>query len=108
MAAEFPETSNNKSLRLLVVVCSIQDEPWRQELHEGFISLFGPRRQRVRPKDVQPQRRIIGKHPHALKGKDTLTDSLKYMILREKKLLQLFQFEMKRNTLLSAGTANSY
>lgn len=44
---------------LLVVVCSIQDEPPTQEPPEGFLLSFDPLSQRVRPKDVQPQRRII-------------------------------------------------
>ncbi|KAG9049968.1 hypothetical protein FS837_008318 [Tulasnella sp. UAMH 9824] len=56
--ASVPGSDEGKE-RLLVIVCSIQDEPWGEELYDEFLCLSGPRWQRVRPKDVQPQRRII-------------------------------------------------
>lgn len=43
----------------MIMVCTIHDDAWNEEGHERLLSFLGARWQRVRPKDVQPQRRII-------------------------------------------------
>ncbi|KAG8917598.1 hypothetical protein FRC01_002349, partial [Tulasnella sp. 417] len=56
--ASIPSSGTGAS-EFIIMVCTIQDDAWNEEGHEGLLSFLGARWQRVRPKDVQPQRRII-------------------------------------------------
>ncbi|KIO23681.1 hypothetical protein M407DRAFT_26884 [Tulasnella calospora MUT 4182] len=56
--AAFPDDSPEKQ-SLLVIVGSIKDEPLDGPWHNGLLSIFEPRLQPVRPKNVHPQSRIL-------------------------------------------------
>lgn len=43
------------------MVCTIEDDALNEETHEWLLSFLVARPQRVRPKDTQPQRRVISK-----------------------------------------------
>ncbi|KAG9049964.1 hypothetical protein FS837_008314 [Tulasnella sp. UAMH 9824] len=44
---------------LLIMVCTIEDDALNEEAHEWLLSFLVARPQRIRPKDTQPQRRVI-------------------------------------------------
>lgn len=95
--------------RLIIAIGSVQDKPWNEEIYQRLLTfkfLAGP--MPMRPEEVQPQRRILGKcDGDRVKSIILISHIPQYMILINTGLLLPSPFGVRLNTSRSAGTACS-